>query len=138
MPRGSQVPTMEGFITDLYKKIGILERKLQAVVDTRRTPLFLSFDGPLELIESPPLRTIHPTQIDLIVPQVGTPPSGGDLTIDLSLAGTPFRTLTIPDGQTYVEDAISFVIPAGGYITFTPTAINGAEDLAIALIPKLI
>lgn len=90
------------------------------------------------MVESPPLRTIHPTQIDLIVPQVGTPPSGGDLTIDLALSGTGFRTLTIPAGEFYVEDAVPFVIPAGVVLTATPTAVNGAADLAIAFIPKLI
>lgn len=139
MPRGRQVPTTDAFVVDLAKRLGKLERQLQAVTDSRRTPLLFSFAGTVPVgVPSPPLRPIHPTQINLVVPQVTFPPSGGDLTIDLYLNLVNIRTLTVPDGQTYSEDAVPFVIPAGGSLVAIVTAANGAGDLSISLIPELL
>lgn len=139
MPRTRQVGNYDDIIGELNDRIGKLERRLQAVVDARRSPQLFSFAGPLpEGVESPPWRPVHPTEIDLLVPQVLTAPSGGDLVIDMKLNGSTVRTLTVPDGELYVEDAVPFVIPAGGSLTATVTTASGAADLAIGLIPKLL
>lgn len=146
MARDRHVPTAEGLIGSLEKRIGILERRLGQLIDARRTPLLFSFAGIVaDAIgtESPPLRTIHPTEIDLIVPQVRVAPSGADITIDLTLYGPTtgvVRTVTIADGLLYVEDAVPFIIPMGGAVTATVTAADSgtAMDLAVHLIPKLL
>lgn len=137
--RDRQIPTADAVINSLAERVRRLEARLTQVIDARRTPLLFSFSGEPEVdIESPPLRTVHPTEIDLIVPQVLVAPSGGDMTIELKLNGTLVRTLTIPSGQFYVEDAVPFIIPMGYILTATVTLASGAEDLSIALIPRLL
>lgn len=139
MPRTRQVPTTTDIITNLERRISQLERALSAVVDARRTPELFSFSGALAASESPPWRPVHPTEIDLIVPQVLTAPSGGDLVIWLILNGvTIIRVLTVPDGENYIEDAVPFVIPAGQILTAAVITPSGAADLSISLIPKLL
>lgn len=139
MSRDRQIPTNDAVIRSLSERIRKLEARLSQVIDARRTPLLFSFAGLIEEdVESPPLRPIHPTQIDLIVPQVLVPPSGGDLVVELKMNGTLVRTLTIPDGDFYVEDAVPFVIPMGMVLTATVTAAFDAESLSIQLIPKLL
>lgn len=139
MSRDRQIPTNDAVIRSLSERVRKLEAQLSQVIDSRRTPLLFSFAGPLEEdVESPPLRPIHPTQIDLIVPQVLVAPSGDDLIVDLKLNGTVVRTLTVLDGEFYVEDAVPFVVPMGYKLTATVTQASGAESLSIQLIPKLL
>lgn len=144
MPVERRTPTVEAIITRLEARVAKLERRLLPLIDARRTPLMFSFSGPLDTavgVESMALRPIHSTEIDLVVPQVLIAPSGGALTIDLTLYGPTtgvVRTLTIPDGSTYSEDAVPFIIPIGGSLTATITDSNGAEDLSISLIPRLL
>lgn len=144
MPRGRQVPTVDAFVSELARKVGILERRLQAVVDARRIPEVFSFSGLLDDavgIESPAWRPVHPVSIDLLVPLVLVAPSGGDLTIDINLRGPTtglITTLTIPDGETYAEVSAPFVVPMGGSVTATITDSNGAESLSISMLPRLL
>lgn len=142
MPTHRVVPSVAAILQRQDERIRRLEAKLSQVIDSRHLPNFFSFSGLVdEAVESPPMRFIHTTQINLLVPQVLVAPAGGDLTIDLTLYGPTtgvVRTLTIPDGSFYVEDAVPFIVPAGGSLTATVTAANGAEDLAIAADPILL
>lgn len=124
-------------IVKLAARVAKLERRLSQIIDARRLPGVFSFSGPVPVgVESPKWRPTFPTQVDLIVPELLVAPSGGDVTIDLTLYGPTtgvVRTLTIPDGFLYAEDAVPFVIPIGGSLTATVTDANGAESLSIAL-----
>lgn len=137
--RDRQVPTVDRIIRDHERRIRNLEARLTQIIDSRRTPGVFSFSGLLDDLvgsESPKWRPTFPCQVDLIVPELLVAPSGGDVTIDLTLYGPTtgvVRTLTIPDGFEYAEDAVPFVIPIGGSLTATVTDSNGAESLSIAL-----
>lgn len=139
MANDRQVPNLARIIERLERRVSMLERHLSAVIDSRRLPGLFSFAGiPDENVASPPWRPIHPVSVDLMVPQVNVAPTGGAMTIDMKLNGTLVRTLTIPAGQTYVEDAVPFIIPMGYTLTATVTLASDAEDLAIAIVPRLL
>lgn len=142
MPTLPYDPRQSDEILDLKRRVRILESLVGTIVDTRLMPTPFSLAGALEVgIESPPWRPVHSVKINLVVPQVLTAPSGGDLTIVLTEYGpitAVVRTLTVPDGSLYVEDAVPFIIPQGGSLTATVTAANGAADLSISLVPELI
>lgn len=146
MARDRQNPAPDRILSALANRVAALETRLSQVIDARRSPLFFSFSGSIADsvgLESMPMRPVHPTEIDLIVPQVRVAPSGTSITVDLTLYGTTtgvVRTLTIPSGALYSEDAVPFIIPMGGALTATVTGADGgaAQDLAIALIPKLL
>lgn len=128
----------------LKRRVGNLEALVRQVVETRIMPTPFSFSGPLDDavgIESPAWRPIHPIAVDLLVPQVLVAPSGGDLTIDLTMYGPVtgvVLTLTIPDGETYVEIASPFALGMGASLTATITDANGAESLSISALPRLL
>lgn len=139
MAHDRQVPNLARIIERLDRRVSQLERELGAIVDSRRLPTPFSFAGiPDEDVQSPPWRPVHPVSVDLMVPQVNVAPAGGDMTIDMKLNGTLVRTLTIPEGDLYVEDAVPFVIPTGYVLTATVTLASDAEDLAIAVLPRLL
>lgn len=142
MPSSPLIPTQDAEILKLKKRVRILESLVGKLVETRLMPTPFSFaDALQEGVESPAWRPVHSVQINLIVPQVLGAPSGGDCTIDLTLYGPStgvVRTLTIPEGASYVEDAVPFVIPQGGSLTAKVTAANGAMDLSISLVPQFI
>lgn len=142
MAKDRQKPGLESVIGRLDRRVARLERHLSQVIDSRRLPGLFSFSGSLEEdVESPPWRPSYPVSVDLIVPQVLVAPTGGSLVIDLTLYGPTtgvVRTLTVPSGDFYVEDAVPFIIPMGGSLTAKVTTASGAEDLAIALTPRLL
>lgn len=142
MPSLNRPPESDAIIAALNRRLKIVESLVGTLVETRLMPTPFSFAGtPEEDVESPAWRPVHSVKINLIVPQVLTAPSGGDLTIDLTLYGPiagVVRTLTIPDGANYVEDAVPFIIPQGGSLTAKVTNVAGAIDLSISLVPELI
>lgn len=137
MPTDRLVPDPHRALAKLQARVAKLEKHLSQIIDSRRTPGVFSFSGALAVgVESPKWRPTFPTQVDLMVPELLVAPSGGDVTIDLTLYGPTtgvVRTLTIVDGSLYSEDAVPFVIPIGGSLTATVTDANGAESLSIAL-----
>lgn len=143
MAQERQPPNLSDIVARHERRIFALETKLTALIDDRRLPGVFSFSGALSTfvgIETPAWRPVFATKINLVVPEVLTAPSGADLTIDLTLYGPTtgvVRTLTVPNGSTYVEDAVPFFIPAGGSLTAKVTADAGASDLSIALVPEL-
>lgn len=142
MPGSLLPPGADQDMIDLKRRVGILERKLTQVIESRIMPTPLSFSGPVpENVESPAWRPVHPVSINLLVADVLVAPSGGDMTIDFTLYGPStgvVRTVTVLDGTFYTEDATPFVIPQGGRLTATVTAAFGAADLAIAAVPELL
>lgn len=144
MPTLSQEPGVDREIIELKRRVGILERKLTQVIESRIMPTPFSFAGALDPavgIVSPAWRPVHPISVALLVPQVLIAPSGGDLTIDIAQLGPlagPVLTLTIPDGQTYVEVAAPFNVPMGGSVTAEITAAFGADTLSISMVPQLL
>lgn len=139
MPGQQQDPEIERMVASLDKRLRRLELKYLPVIDARHVPVLFSFAGPLvDDAESPAFEPIVPLELVLLRPRVLTAPSGGDLTIDLKLSGAFVRTLTISDGDFYVDDAEPLTVPAGDWLTATTTGTFGAADLAIAAVPNLL
>lgn len=144
MPGVRHAPRLETEIAKLQRRVSQLERQLGAVIETRIMPTPFSIAGPLDDqigIESPAWRPVHPVSIDLVVPQVLVAPSGGDLNIVLVKYGPGggfVMTLTIPDGETYVEIAAPFQMGMGASLTAQIADANGAESLSISMLPRLL
>lgn len=144
MPTLSEEPGFAQEIIKLKGRVGILERKLTQVIESRIMPTPFSFAGPLAAavgVASPAWRPVHSISVDLIVAQVLTAPSGGDLTIEIFLLGPItglITTITIPSGKTYVEVAAPFTVPMGGSVVAAITADHGADTLSISMVPRLL
>lgn len=145
MSREPLEPNVMNVVRDLNRRVYWLETKLGQLVDSRRTPLFFSISGSLlDFVgqETPPLRTVHSTEFDLVVPQLRVAPEA-DITIELTAYGPitgVVKSIVIPAGVFYVEDAEPFVIPAGGALTLQCSVGDDgtAMDLGCACIPKLL
>jgi hypothetical protein len=133
-------PSVDRIIKTLDNRVSILERRLSQVIDNRNLPFMITFSGLVPMgVESEPWKPGIPLEITLAVPQLALPPTTSDFTLDEKLNGTTFRTLTVPVGAFYIEDAVPFIIPAGSIYTVICTD-NGAtaHELALHLHPKLL
>lgn len=100
--------------------------------DLRLPFVLFAFDNELvEDNESPPLDAKRAMRFASLRARVLVAPGGGDCTIELKRNGSLVRTITIPDGDLFVDDSDLLTLAADSYLTATVTAANGAEDLAI-------
>lgn len=85
----------------------------------------------------PGLYVPRPTTFTNLIGRLGTAPTGGPLTVLVTLGGTAIYTLTFSAGSTTAASALTAVVPAGSYLQFNVTAIGATtpgSDLSLALL----
>lgn len=131
-------PDVRRILTDLTRRIGILERRISGAATSAtgspaNSDLIFSYVGPLvDATESPPVKLRYGGFLASLAVALGTDGST-DTTLEVNRNGSVIATVTVPSGSSDYVPEIGVRVNAEDRLSLTvATAGTGAADMTAA------